>query len=625
MSKPQYLTQDDKGWKLRRPIPKELRELAGKASFVERVGRVSQKSAYEQARVFGVATDLKFETLRSQLQNPDISNDNKSNEPGFNLKLDRAKAKEIASAYFYEKEEKHIISRSENEVIVTEDNITDAQMDLDEAQDIRRGGVPNEEGILYRPTSATAIRQLVKYGYLSKEDMYDADALKLPKEIILSDVFKILCRLLEDADVELAERRLRELERGGSATITNKFFEPMILSDANPQPYFRGNTRHSLKQLVDAFLAAKELEVGKSRRSQYNIPLRFLIEYFGEDKSIVSFSREECDEFVNLLSKIPPHATQHYKNITVKRAIAKYEKSEKYAGLNTKEGQKKLYIIKSVFELALDKEWLNKNPFERLKILTKKRDEKKFESVNNGYEPFDVSDLNKIFNARLYTGCLDDARGFNKQGSNIIRRERYWTPVIALFTGMRMNEILQLEKADIKKHDNIWYFEVTDEEEGEYNSEEFVKRLKTKSALRSIPVHQRLLDFGFLDWVNARGKGRLFPDAMSGSGDKPSFVFSKKFATFIKAIKVWQPRKRVFHSFRNNFNDALRRAEVRPEIREAINGWKAKHEMDAKYGIGHSLEVLNEEINKISYEGLDLKHLEPEEWQKHLIEKRFNS
>ncbi|MBU2304474.1 MAG: hypothetical protein KJ944_17940, partial [Alphaproteobacteria bacterium] len=63
-------------------------------------------------------------------------------------------------------------------------------------------------------------------------------------------------------------------------------------------------------------------------------------------------------------------------------------------------------------------------------------------------------------------------------------------------------------------------------------------------------------------------------------------------------------RRLVFHSFRNNFNDAMRVADVPVEIREAINGWSNRNAMDARYGQGHSTARLYTEICKVRYEGL---------------------
>jgi hypothetical protein len=41
-------------------------------------------------------------------------------------------------------------------------------------------------------------------------------------------------------------------------------------------------------------------------------------------------------------------------------------------------------------------------------------------------------------------------------GSLIIRDERFWLPLIAVFSGMRQEEICQLHVEDVRQADGIW-------------------------------------------------------------------------------------------------------------------------------------------------------------------------
>lgn len=625
MSKPQYLIQDNKGWKLRRAVPKELRELAGKASFVERVGRVSQKDAYEKARLFGVETDIEFKKLRSQLASATVSGEKPKFEPRFKFTLDPKIAAEIASAYFLEREEQYNRTRAISSEHSREDALLDAQKDLASAEATMDGQTTEINEMPYTATHAQALKQLVKYGHLPETKTYKSKKLSrstrrlmMPDEITSTSEFEYLCNLLERAEVELASRRLERLEIGGTPSVKDKFFEPMLMSGADPHPYFNQGKGHTLQELIDAFIAEKKQQIGASRLSDFSIPIRFLVEHFGGDCFIEQIDRAKCDEFVELLPRIPPHVTQHYKKTPIKAAIKQYEKKEGQPAYNTRPARKKLDVVKAIFSLAYDKEWLNKNPFGRLNIVVKNRNEKKHEKKENGYSSFELADLIKIFSAPIFTGCVDDGNGFNRAGQYIIRKERYWTPIISLFSGMRLNEILQLEKADICEIENIWCFCVTDKTS---ETDGFKKHLKNINAYRTIPIHSELIKFGFLDWVKARDKGRLFPNADADKNGKLSTKFSKKFNTFLKSRDVWKPRKKVFHSFRNSSNDALRNGGVSVEYREAIHGWQGRHSQDKEYGDGYSPSILQTEINKATFEGLDLDHLKPENWKKTRREK----
>ena len=82
-----------------------------------------------------------------------------------------------------------------------------------------------------------------------------------------------------------------------------------------------------------------------------------------------------------------------------------------------------------------------------------------------------------------------------------------WPALIGMFTGMRLNEVAQLEVQDIECRDGVWCINVTPD--GDDN-----KRLKNASSKRRVPVHDRLKASGFLDFYEAQkagGNARLFP------------------------------------------------------------------------------------------------------------------
>ncbi len=63
-----------------------------------------------------------------------------------------------------------------------------------------------------------------------------------------------------------------------------------------------------------------------------------------------------------------------------------------------------------------------------------------------------------------------------------------------------------------------------------------------------------------------------------------------------------------FHSVRHNVEDALRNADVRKEIRDAIQG-HGENGVSREYGSGHDVKTLNEAVQKLEYQGLVLYHL----------------
>ena len=83
--------------------------------------------------------------------------------------------------------------------------------------------------------------------------------------------------------------------------------------------------------------------------------------------------------------------------------------------------------------------------------------------------------------------------------------------------------------------------------------------------------------------------------------------FSKHFKRFRESIDVTR-RGVKFHSLRHNVEDALRNADVRKEVRDAIQG-HGENGVSREYGTGYYMKTLNEAVQKIEYDGLKLLQL----------------
>ncbi len=91
--------------------------------------------------------------------------------------------------------------------------------------------------------------------------------------------------------------------------------------------------------------------------------------------------------------------------------------------------------------------------------------------------------------------------------SGLVRLESHkWGSLIGMFTGARLNEICQLEIADIQEDNGIWVFNITDEGDNK-------KRVKADASRRKVPIHSKLIRLGLHEFVKSRsGSERLFPD-----------------------------------------------------------------------------------------------------------------
>ena len=138
---------------------------------------------------------------------------------------------------------------------------------------------------------------------------------------------------------------------------------------------------------------------------------------------------------------------------------------------------------------------------------------------------FDDGDLRRLLASPLDTDpvWLPDAGGGEAS---------FWMPLVALFSGARMEEIGQLLTSDIKRDRGVPYFHITtladdeDEDAGSKQQPAGVagqqKSLKTEAARRCVPVHPTLIAIGFLDFVARRRKekgARLFGKLGDYRGD----------------------------------------------------------------------------------------------------------
>ncbi|MBZ9795221.1 DUF6538 domain-containing protein [Mesorhizobium sp. ES1-4] len=325
-----------------------------------------------------------------------------------------------------------------------------------------------------------------------------------------------------------------------------------------------------------------------------------ITEFFGADTDIAKIGRPRVREFVDLLQKLPSNATKHFPDATVFEAV-QLAADKELPVLATETANDYLRTLGSLFRAAVREEWLAKDPSDGLLIQAKTKIRAKDKRL-----PFSNEDLKAIFSAPLYTGCKDDEAGYNVEGTKIVRRGRFWAPLMALYTGMRLNEVCQLTLDDFEVQDDTDIILIRGSEDGE------TKRVKTAAGHRFVPVHPELKRMGLLTFVADHRSKRepdasLFAELPLGTTGYRSDPFSKFFARFLDKVGITDPKK-VFHSFRHNYRDALREADVSIEKVRALGGWTTGNTED-DYGKGLRPSTLATAIKAVAYPGLDLSHL----------------
>ena len=116
---------------------------------------------------------------------------------------------------------------------------------------------------------------------------------------------------------------------------------------------------------------------------------------------------------------------------------------------------------------------------------------------------------------------------------------RKWVVLIAIYSGARRSEITKLKKADVRfdadsQRHYLW-----------------IAKGKTKAATRCIPIHQKLIDYGFLDYIDS-ASDYLFPEVADRSYNVTEHLQRNLYSLGINQLNDHGERK-VFHSFRHTF------------------------------------------------------------------------
>jgi hypothetical protein len=125
---------------------------------------------------------------------------------------------------------------------------------------------------------------------------------------------------------------------------------------------------------------------------------------------------------------------------------------------------------------------------------------------------FDLADLTRLLASPIYGTPRAAPLGGGGAAA-------FWLPLIALFAGARAEEIGQLLTAGVKHQHGVDFFDITtlddDDDDSTSAKKGTDKALKTPAGKRRTPIHQTLIDIGFLDHVAERrrkGDVRLLPE-----------------------------------------------------------------------------------------------------------------
>ncbi len=306
----------------------------------------------------------------------------------------------------------------------------------------------------------------------------------------------------------------------------------------------KATKRTSQKKLADvleAYISEKTRlkqwreGVAIENRAKFNLLLRYL----GVDVPLY-MSDAVANDIKNMLLRMPVNANKKVglKDKTIQELIAL--EGQKCMGATTV--AKHISVYSTFYDWAVKRKETSENPFAAL-----------------------VDDVSKAGEERE-SFAPEQSSAIVKTALDAKYPHQKWGTLIAFYTGARLNEVAQLDVADIRQVSGIWCVDINDN--GEF------KRLKNKASKRIVPLHSKLLEHGLLDYVQKAGNGRLFPmltyTVKAGYGRNLGRWFNESLLPELGIKKVTL----TYHSIRHTVATQLRNNAIETSTVKDIIGHK---------------------------------------------------
>jgi integrase len=237
-------------------------------------------------------------------------------------------------------------------------------------------------------------------------------------------------------------------------------------------------------QPADAITPPKSAKPAASRTSKAVRLLPDVIDAWAKERQpqarTVQIAERCARRFREMVGPLPVATIQRTHVIAFKDALLK----DGQTAVNT---DKILTMLSTLLSYAHDQGWLAANPAKGVKVGTRS-------NAKAARLPFDLPALKLIFGSPIYTAHARPAGGAGEAS--------YWLPLLALYTGARLEELAQLAPGDVREtpytdasgaRRTCWTISITDIGEGQ--------EVKTASSRRRVPVHPDLIALGFIQYA----------------------------------------------------------------------------------------------------------------------------
>ncbi|MBL4711635.1 MAG: hypothetical protein JKX75_03905 [Gammaproteobacteria bacterium] len=375
-------------------------------------------------------------------------------------------------------------------------------------------------------------------------------------------------------------------------------------------------------EAVDLYYNKLETQGRKGRKLafrtllHYRDKLKFWQKHFGQ-RQMHTLTLKEIGEIQNWLPCLGANFTK--KNYSVEEAVMLARgKSTRLLYISDKSRAEYLGQLRGLLEFSYANGFIASEMARHIEIPNTKLS-KAIDRL-----PFTTNDLQMIFPGSDYG--ID----FGIHKSGVDRAAKFWFPLLAVFSGARLEELGQLNATDIKTCPETGIVYAAFENEG-FAADGHKKHTKNLNSVRPVPIHSTLVEIGFLNYVKERQadtkngllfkltrdkQGRLakrvanwFARVEQRKTGNPTLGYIERRGVESKGQNRSRERwSKSFHSFRHTVIDNLRGKKLangeyirEPDIGLVMGHDRAKLET-AAYGVDRSqLELRKAVIEAIEY------------------------
>ncbi|WP_242047647.1 site-specific integrase [Campylobacter concisus] len=306
-----------------------------------------------------------------------------------------------------------------------------------------------------------------------------------------------------------------------------------------------------------------------------NIVGNILFKFFHPSKDITTISRDDLLKFRNTLAHIPTKLNQKakYKDKSLEQIIRIGKNDAKLSQVTI---QKYMIRVVQFFKYCYNSDYISKSIINDLNVKVE------INPMERKVLPYSKEEANAIFK------IVQNFKETNKSPSKrISANDLYYITMIAAYSGMRINEIVQLRARDIVQHNNVLCFSIN-RDDG--------KSTKNINSIRLVPVHSKLIELGLMEFVKQRASANKSIFKVSNKD------FSEIFRSQIQRKLISGDKQKTFYSFRHYFIDTLVQQEVEPNIIAQIVGHEKQYKiLLGTYATNINASVLKAKVEMVCY------------------------